>query len=171
MLTNMKVSSVRRPNERHLAEQMAELTLSLLDACQEKQERIAFYHGLSVAEFRLFRKFKDDGVVSPGELARRMHISNSRITRILDGMVAKHIVTRETAKDDRRVVEVALTSHGKEILAELNDDYVNAHRDIMSMLPPDASEAVVDALEKLDHAMAEWVTRAGSGQEQPSGGS
>ena len=158
---------MKRPIDKALAEQMAELTLSLLEACQQKQERIASYHDLSVAEFKLLRKFKEHEAVTPGELARRMELSSSRITRILDGMVEKSIATREPAKDDRRVVEVTLTHHGREILAELNSDYVRAHEDILGMLPPDASESVVKALEKLDLAMAQWV-KTSPGEPDPA---
>ena len=148
---------MKRPISKVLAEQMAELTLSLLEACQLKQELIAAHHGLSVAEFKVFRKFKENSVLSAGELAARMQLSSSRVTRILDGMVEKAVVTREHARDDRRVVEIALTQHGKEIMVELNSDYVRAHEDILGLLPLEECESVVHALAKLDHAMAKWV--------------
>ena len=139
-----------------LAEKMAELTFRLLDQCQQKQEQIAGNLGLTVAEFKLMRAFRQDRKLSAGELARRVELSSSRMTRILDGMVMKGIVTREAASDDRRVIEVTLTDRGSSVQQDLNDRYIRTHEDILGHLPSGAGASVITALEKLGEAMEDW---------------
>ena len=140
-----------------LAERMAELTFELLEQCQVKQERVAGNVGLTVAEFKLIRCVRSDTLVSAGELARRMQLSSSRLTRILDGMVRKNLVVRESASDDRRVVQVRLTEKGAELQHNLNSKYLQTHADIMELLPEEARDSVIMAMEKLRDAMEEWV--------------
>jgi DNA-binding MarR family transcriptional regulator len=122
-----------------------------------KQERIAATLGLTISEFKLLRSLRKEGVVAAGDLAKRVELSSSRLTRILDGMVKKGIVTREAAQDDRRVIEVSLTEDGKRIQQTLEEKYVATHQDILDLLPPGGGESVIVALEKLGEAMQEWV--------------
>jgi len=139
-----------------MAERMADLTFRLLDQCQAKQERIAENLGLTVAEFRILRAFQADMTATMGELTRRAELSSSRMTRILDGMVKKGIVTRQAAEDDRRVIEVTLTDRGKAIQRTLNERHVRTHEDILRHLPPGSGESVIFALERLGDALREW---------------
>ena len=138
------------------AEKMADVTFRLLDQCQEKQERVAKSLGLTVAEFKLMRAFRGDSMVSVGELARRMELSNSRLTRILDGLVEKEVVTREVSRQDRRVIVVELTAHGHKIQSILSERYVRTHQEILDLLPEGAADLVITAMEKLSEAMNEW---------------
>ena len=148
---------MNEPDKSDLAEKMADLTFSLLEQCQVKQERIAATLGLTVSEFKLLRALKQGKAIAAGELAKRVELSSSRLTRILDGMVKKGIVERESAEDDRRVIEVSLTDAGNKIQNTLNDKYVQTHQDILGLLPPGGGETVIVALEKLGEAMQEWV--------------
>ena len=148
---------MNRPEDLGLAEKMADLTFSLLEQCQVKQERIAATLGLTVSEFKLLRALKQEGPMPAGELARRIELSSSRLTRILDGMVRKGIVARVPAEDDRRVVEVSLTEGGRRIQRTMNEKYVQTHQDILGLLPPGGGDSVIVALEKLGEAMREWV--------------
>jgi DNA-binding MarR family transcriptional regulator len=147
---------MQRPSTTAQAEKMAEVTFRLLDQCQEKQERIAKSVGLTTAEFRLLRTFRDATDLNVGELARRMELSNSRLTRILDGLVEKGVVVREISHQDRRVVRVKLTDRGGDIRASLTERYVSTHQDILNLLPEGTIEGVITAMEKLAGAMQEW---------------
>ncbi|MBI4536077.1 MAG: MarR family transcriptional regulator [Ignavibacteriae bacterium] len=139
------------------AERMADLTFALLEQCQIKQERIASSLQLTVAEFKLLRSFRSDLVVTAGELAKRMKLSSSRLTRILDGLVAKGLARRDVGSSDRRVMEVVLTKRGTDIQNQLNATFLRTHEDILDLLPDGAGDSVLLAMEKLRDAMNEWV--------------
>lgn len=138
------------------AERMADLTFALLEHCQLKQEQMANNLSLTVAEFKLIRSFREDHTLSVGELAKRMELSSSRLTRILDGLVEKKLVVRELDSADRRVMDVQLTVSGKKIQNSINEIYVKTHRDIIDLLPRGADQSVIFAMEKLQEAMKKW---------------
>jgi DNA-binding MarR family transcriptional regulator len=140
------------------AEKMADLTFSLLEHCQIKQEQMATNLNVTVAEFKLIRSFRDDHSLSVGELAKRMELSSSRLTRILDGLVKKKYVGRDLGVNDRRVMVIKLTTSGKKIQEAINETYIKTHKDILDLLPPGADDSVIFAMEKLQKAMKKWTT-------------
>ena len=120
---------------------MADLTFQLLEKCQEKQERIASSLKLTVAEFKLLLAFHADALLTAGELAKRMGLSNSRLTRILDGLVHKGVVSRALGVRDRRVMEISLTDRGKKVQEKQSSrststDHLVHGRATATMSPP-----------------------------------
>lgn len=144
-------------SKNQLAEHMADLTYELLENCQIKIERTAHKLNLTVAEFKLLRSIQDGEKLSAGGLAKRLGLSSSRITRIIDGLVKKEMVRKDVGGKDRRVVDVQLTPIGVETRNQLKEMYVSVHRDIIDLLPSDAGESVMLAMEKLREATHEWV--------------
>jgi DNA-binding MarR family transcriptional regulator len=145
-----------KPDSSVQAQKMADLTFALLERCQEKQEKMAAGLRLTVAEFKVLRCFRGDTMVTAGELAKRMAVSNSRLTRILDGLVEKAIVRRILGTKDRRVMEVILTERGRKVELELDRTYIQTHQNILELLPSSARDSVILAMEKLGEAMQEW---------------
>ena len=76
--------------------------------------------------------------MAAGDLAKRLGLSSSRLTRIIDGLVAKRIVKESTGGKDRRIVEIQLTPEGVHTRDQLILVYVTVHQDIISLLPSDA---------------------------------
>ncbi|HTY37840.1 MAG TPA: MarR family transcriptional regulator [Bacteroidota bacterium] len=140
-----------------LAQQMADLTYELLENCQLKIERTAEKLHLTVAEFKLLRSLEEGEMLSAGALAKRMGLSSSRITRIIDGLLKKGMVRKEAGGTDRRIVDIGLTSAGIEARSQLKAMYVSVHEEIINLLPTDTEESVVMAMEKLRQATQEWV--------------
>jgi DNA-binding MarR family transcriptional regulator len=145
--------------KKRLAEQMADLTYELLENCQLKIERTAHSLNLTVAEFKLLRSIQDNEMLSAGEFARRLCLSSSRITRILEGLLKKGLIQKESGGSDRRVVHVCLTPAGVKTRDELKLMYVTVHQDIIDLLPFDAGESVMLAMQKLRAATEEWVKK------------
>jgi DNA-binding MarR family transcriptional regulator len=135
-----------------LAEQMADLTYELLENCQLKIERTAEKLDLTVAEFKLLRSLKEDEMLSAGALAKRMGLSSSRITRIIDGLLKKRMVKKEAGGKDRRIVDIGLTPDGIAARLQLKAMYISVHEEIINLLPSDAGESVILAMEKLRQA-------------------
>ena len=144
-------------DKRRQAEQMADLTFELLEHCQYKREHIADQLKLTVVEFKLFRAFRTDPMLSVNELAERLGLSPSRLTRIIDGLEEKRFVRRTIGSQDRRVMEITLTEQGRKVQRQLEDTYVRTHEDILKLLPSGATESVILAMEKLRDAMKMWV--------------
>ena len=57
--------------------------------------------------------------ITIGELAERLQVRHHSAVGLVDRLVSQGLVAREPAEDDRRLVYVALTPHGAEILERL----------------------------------------------------
>jgi DNA-binding MarR family transcriptional regulator len=144
-------------HKNELAEHMADLTYELLENCQLKIERTAHHLNLTVAEFKLLRSLQEGELLSAGALAKRMGLSSSRITRIIDGLLAKGMVKKAAGGKDKRIVDIILTPAGIATRSQLKAMYVSVHQEIINLLPSDTGESVIQAMEKLRQATQEWV--------------
>jgi DNA-binding MarR family transcriptional regulator len=146
-------------NKKLLSERLAELTFDLLENCQQKQEKLAKSLNLTVSEFKTLRLLKKDQFISVGELARKMGLSNSRLTRIIDGLVSKEVIKREINSDDRRVMEITLTAEGIRMAESVKEKYYQSQSDIIDGIPKDKATQVLNSLEILKSAISSWVKK------------
>ena len=56
--------------------------------------------------------------VAVNELKDRILVSNPDVTRLVDRLVNKDYVLRETCPDNRRKIDISLTDHGKKLFLE-----------------------------------------------------
>ncbi len=103
------------------AERLADLTFTLLKRCQEKETWLAKEHGLFQAEFKCLRLFGFDESLNNTQISKRMKLSPSRLTRIIDGLEKKGYMQREIAQKDRRNMRIFLSRRGKILTNKLND--------------------------------------------------
>jgi DNA-binding MarR family transcriptional regulator len=143
-------------DKRELAGKMADLTFRMLEDCTLKQEYMAEREGLSISEFRCLHSFQSDHVMNIKEIAHRMGLTSSRLTRILDGLVLKRFVKRTTDKNDRRVINISLTEKGLNLVNLLNGHVLSVHEDILSTIPVAIQNDVINALQHLANAMNTW---------------
>ncbi len=141
------------------ATQLADLTFKLLANCQEKEARLAENHGLTQSEFRCLRLFNKDDVLNNKQVAERMNLSPSRLTRIIDGLVAKGYITRQIEPSDRRNMKVTLSKRGKVITQKLNDAYVKIHKEILEDIDKSQHKPLINAMENLLVALQKWIAK------------
>jgi DNA-binding MarR family transcriptional regulator len=113
------------------AERLADLTFSLLARCQEKEAWFAEKHRLYQAEFKCLRLFGSDESLNNKQLAKRMNLSPSRLTRIIDGLVYKGYMTKEIDQSDRRNMRIFLSRRGKILTNKLNKAFIDLHSEIL----------------------------------------
>ena len=73
---------------------------------------------ITVEQFHILRRIHK-GRDSVSKLADAKHISRPAISRAVDVMVKKGLVTRAQDPSDRRVVQLALTEEGQTLLEEI----------------------------------------------------
>ena len=69
-----------------------------------------------------------------GEIANRMIARDPDITRLIDRLTRRGLVTRVRGRQDRRVIEVAITDKGREVLRELDDHVARMPRAMLGHL-------------------------------------
>jgi len=141
------------------AEILANLTFNLLARCQEKDARLAEEHRLLEAEFKCLRLFGVDENLSNKEIAKRMNLSESRLTRIMDGLVQKGYMKREIDKSDRRLMKLSLFRRGKMLSNKLNNGFIEIHTEILQDIDVSQHESLIIAMENLNLAVEKWLQR------------
>lgn len=61
---------------------------------------------------------KDPEPVSANELKKRILVNNPDVTRLLDRLVLKDFVHRETCPENRRKIDISLTDPGRKLFLE-----------------------------------------------------
>jgi DNA-binding MarR family transcriptional regulator len=108
-------------------------------------------HGLSFAQYNVLRILRGAGDVgaSCGEISERMVKRDPDVTRVLDRLVRRGLVTRDRREDDRRVVVGRITPEGLALLAELDEPLAEVHRAQTAHMEPADLDRLVSLLERL----------------------
>ena len=89
------------------------------DAASSQFHEVVRSKGVRVPEWRVMACLKDQDGLMVTRLAEYALLEQSRLTRVIDQMDNKGLVTRNPGVDDRRKVTVHLTSKGKAVAQEL----------------------------------------------------
>jgi DNA-binding MarR family transcriptional regulator len=143
----------------YVANALAELTFKLLAGCHEKEEKLAKVYGLTQAEFRCLRQIHENENINNKEIAERMNLSASRLTRIIDGLVQKEYVIREIEPNDRRNMRVFLSAKGTHLVQNLNLAYIHIHEEILKNIDMDQHQPLIVAMKQLLSALEKWIAK------------
>lgn len=76
------------------------------------------------------------------DLQSRMIDKNSNTTRLVDKLLLKDLVKRQVCKENRRKVELFITSKGLEILDQLDPIIDQANKNLLAHLSPEELETL-----------------------------
>jgi DNA-binding MarR family transcriptional regulator len=99
-------------------------------------------------------------VINNREIANRLRLSASRLTRIIDGLVQKGFVVREIDPLDRRNMRLYLSPKGVEFVKKMNDDYTQIHKEILENIEKDQHEPLIQAMTNLLSALEKWISKS-----------
>ncbi|HEY4096975.1 MAG TPA: MarR family transcriptional regulator [Baekduia sp.] len=83
------------------------------------------------------------------ELARAADVSAPTATRMVDGLAARGLVTRERSEEDRRAVCLALTEAGIAAVRERSEQLLARRRALFDQLAPGERRAAAKVLARL----------------------
>ena len=136
---------------------ITELVFQLLIKCQQKEAKYAKQYGIPVAQFRCLRYIYLNPGITVKEIANYMHLSSSRLTRIIDKLKERDLVDRQEMANDRRHFIINLTPGGKKLTKELYLCYEKLHEDIFATIPESNFKTITRSLEKLLNALNQWL--------------
>jgi len=105
--------------------------------------------GVTMAEWVVLREMFDSSTTSPSALAAATGLTRGAISKLIERLVQKDLVSRAEAAGDRRFQDVRLTSAGRmlvpklAVLADQND------HEFFSQLPVGERDRLVATLKKL----------------------
>jgi DNA-binding MarR family transcriptional regulator len=90
-----------------------------------------------------------------GDIAERMIARDPDVTRLVDRLTRRGLVTRVRGRRDRRVVEVGITEKGQQVLRSLDEHVARFPKAMLGHLGPKKLEQLCALLE---HVVAELGT-------------
>lgn len=75
--------------------------------------------GVTVAEWVVLRQLLATGATAPSDVAETLGMTRGAISKLVDRLLAKRLVTRTVGKADRRFQTVTLTSAGRKLVPSL----------------------------------------------------
>lgn len=127
-----------------------ELILAIKRKCQCTEEQIRDQLGLSAAQFHGLIVLEEGAELPGGEFARRMGLSPSRGSRVLNRLVTDGYVATRICPDDRRAMEIALTAKGKQMKGRILGRMQACESRICDRLDDPRLQQVREALETLE---------------------
>jgi DNA-binding MarR family transcriptional regulator len=87
----------------------------------ERMKKIFDRHDITPQQFNILRILRGAGEpLSTLQIRQRMLDKMSDTSRIVDRLIRKGMVRKNTCKEDRRLVDVIITEKGKKLLEELD---------------------------------------------------
>jgi DNA-binding MarR family transcriptional regulator len=91
---------------------------------------------ISLQQFNVLRilRGRREKLTNLNNIQKRMIHKNSNTSRLIDKLLDKFMVERKTCKENRRKIELIITSKGKSILSELDLVIEKAEAEILKQL-------------------------------------
>lgn len=110
---------------------------------------------LSITEWRIMAVLGEYPGASADEVSLKVQIEKSMISRALQKLLARHLVSRELDESDRRRQNLSLTKTGLEIYQQIvpvSYDYENLLQECFSKEERDVFDSLIDRL--YEHAQS-----------------
>jgi len=107
---------------------------------------------LSTQELRLLEHLGDRGPRMMRELAEFLLLAVNSVTSTVDNMEAKGLVRRKRSEEDRRVIEVELTEHGRAVYADAVQAKLRFLRCLLAALTEEEQEIYMVLMRKIARA-------------------
>jgi DNA-binding MarR family transcriptional regulator len=117
-------------------------------------EELLKRYGLSVVQFNVLRILRGAGErgMACKTIAEHMITRDPDVTRLLDRLAARGLLTRTRDTQDRRVVASRITDAGLAILKELDEPVIAFHRAQLAHVKKEQMQATVDLMEVIRKA-------------------
>ena len=110
---------------------------------------------VTLPQYRALVVLAARGPQGTAELAAELAVNPSTVTRMCDRLVRKGLVRRHRSAGDRRVVRIALTAQGRDLVAEVTRRRRAELARLLEGLPPDQHEPVIAAFRAFAAAAGE----------------
>jgi|GEM_PF-2635453 len=116
---------------------------------RQMEDRMIRERGLARSEYRLLSTCPESRACSCKELARRLGLSVSRTSRILDQMVKKRLVIRRCDPKDRRRCCVILSQQGERIRRQILSQKKRWNHRLKSRYPDRELQKLIENLREI----------------------
>ncbi|MFC2134752.1 MarR family winged helix-turn-helix transcriptional regulator [Bacteroidota bacterium] len=112
--------------------------------------------GVSVSQCYVLETLHRNGPMPMQKLAKKMHLSISTITRVVEPLVKQKFISREEDPGDHRVRVMKLTKAGEQIFLQTWNKVFESEKIILENFPEEHRDMLVEFLKKLNQAFGNW---------------
>lgn len=114
-----------------------------------KLERLFKKYGITSQQYNVLRILKGQypDPICAGDVLTRMLDRNSNITRLMEKLLAKNLVTRKVKDDNRRMHEIVITQEGIQLLDQIFPEFNQIMSEYLGISDTEAG-LVSDLLDK-----------------------
>ncbi|AZF32747.1 Transcriptional regulator, MarR family [Pseudomonas sp. R4-35-07] len=121
-------------------------------------------HGVTAAQFKVLIIMAQFGVDTPAELCRNLSLDSGSMTRMLDRLEQKKLLSRKRSDLDRRQVQLVLTADGQRLADMLPQIGAQALNQLAGVLEAGELETLERILKKILIAAGDPITLQRVGQ-------
>jgi DNA-binding MarR family transcriptional regulator len=132
-----------------MGEGIFEVITNLKNRCLDREERIQKEYLLSPAEYNGLLSVEPGGIYSCNELSKKLGLSVSRSSRVLERLINNGYFKGVKFKEDRRVLKVTLTEKGKTIRNKIYGKLEECEKEIVNSLQKSELYLLENTLNKL----------------------
>lgn len=145
------------PLDAHLGFWLRFVSNHVSHAFQRKVEA----HGVTVAEWVVLRQLFALGDVPPSRLADEMGMTRGGVSKLVERLHAKELVTRTSGEGDKRFQSVGLTAAGKKLVPKLAALADENDAEFFGHLTGEQRDAVTDLLKDIvrRHGLKDFPTQ------------
>jgi len=114
----------------------------------------------TLAQCLVLMELDEAGPLVLGELATRLRLDSSTLSRTVDGMVKQGLLERRRGAEDRRLVWVALTARGQAACRQIHHDNDGLCRRVFAKIPESRRASVLSSFDLLVQAFLDCETEA-----------
>ena len=139
------VNSTEVDNE--MEKNLVDLIIELKKGCMEDEEQIRTLCNVSLAEYKAVMEIDTTERITCNILSKKMCLSPSRGSRIIDGLVRKKYLIRMTNSEDRRSFVLSLSPKGTKIKEQIQRERNNCERRMREKLSTEELELIKQGFE------------------------
>ncbi|MFA5404598.1 MAG: winged helix DNA-binding protein [Ignavibacteria bacterium] len=132
-----------------MAERIFDIITNLKKKCMDKEESIQKEYLLSPAEYNGILSVTPDEIYSCNQLSKKMGLSVSRSSRVLERLIKNGYLKGIRNENDRRELKVTLTEKGRNTRNKINKKLEECEKDIINKLQKSELYILENTLNKL----------------------
>ncbi len=139
------------------AKELYQVFTQLARGYQFRDKHATYICDLTVSQCHSLEYLQTSGTLTMGQLAGKLYLDVSTMTRVIDNLVAKGLVNRASDPQDRRVIRVELTAEGVDRVVQVQGKLIAEYQAVLEKITPDGREAVILGLQ---HMLAAFQARS-----------
>ena len=122
-------------------------------------ERYEARFEISVAEWRVIVHLTQESEISIRDIYTRVDMDRARVTRAVQRLQARGLVSKLVNESDRRLIRLALTDSGRQMANEIAGIAARFEAELLAAVPATAGEALLTHFDALETALADMPAK------------